>query len=227
MMRTRRDEIGKAKGVKLLVGLVVLGAALAPFLGAGRSNGPDAGLATAGPKAATAQTLKPAATPGTAPAARAAAPAPTPGAPRPPASLPGPASVMVPGAAEAASPEIGLPEIEDTLLQEREEYFYASLGRRDPFGSLLKGQFTKDGKADLPDVGNLRLVGVMWGEKDRYALCEDSRGNGYILREGDPVVGGTVGRITQESLTVVQNFFGEVQTITIHLDTQGGDPNEK
>jgi len=113
-------------------------------------------------------------------------------------------------------------QVIDDLLLNREQYFYSSFGRRDPFGSLLKGAFSKAKDDDLLDVGEIKMVGVVWGEKDRFAVVEDKRHHSHILREGDKVVYGRVLRITQTSLTVQHYFFGETSNVTIYLNEGEG-----
>jgi len=104
----------------------------------------------------------------------------------------------------------------------REPYIYTSLGRRDPFGSLLSGEFVGDGEPGLVDVGNLKLVGIAWDQADRFAMVEDPRGFGYVLRKGDPVRSGKVLRINRTSVTFLQSMGGESNTITIELPMQEG-----
>jgi hypothetical protein len=104
----------------------------------------------------------------------------------------------------------------------REPYIYTSLGRRDPFGSLLNGEFMGDGEPGLVDVGNLKLVGIAWDQADRFAMVEDPRGFGYALREGDPVRSGKVLRINRTAVTFLQSMGGESNTITIELPMQEG-----
>jgi hypothetical protein len=105
----------------------------------------------------------------------------------------------------------------DDLTYSREKYHYAATGLRDPFGSLVSGRFVSDDAKRLPDVGSVDLLGVMWGENDKFALVEDKEGNGFVLRVGDPVVNGEVAGITRESLSVRQHFFGSSTTITLKL----------
>jgi hypothetical protein len=106
---------------------------------------------------------------------------------------------------------------------EREPYHYASLGRRDPFASLVSGDFISDGEVGLVDIGSIKLVGIAWDEIDRFAMVEDARGFGHALREGDPVRGGKVLRIDRESVTFAQSIAGVTNTITIELPIQEGD----
>ncbi len=125
------------------------------------------------------------------------------------------------GAAFAEEPE-GDPT--DRLAHwQREPYYYASLGRRDPFGSLVSGNFESDGEVGLVDVGDMKLVGIAWDDIDRFAMVEDSRGFGHALREGDPVRSGRVLRIERDSVTFLQTSAGESTTITIDLPIRGGD----
>jgi len=110
----------------------------------------------------------------------------------------------------------------DDLLLNREQYFYSSFGRRDPFGSLLKGKFAAVENGDLLDVGELSLVGVVWGEEDKFAVVQDSRDHTHVLREGDKVVNGRVLTITQNTVTVQHYFFGETANVTITMNEGAG-----
>jgi hypothetical protein len=116
--------------------------------------------------------------------------------------------------------------VDPSVLFARERYEYIGGGRRDPFQSLLEGRFqTQTGDGSLVDVGDIHLVGIMWGSSDKFALVEDSRGHGYVLRVGDPVLNGYISGISKSELQVVQNAFGESQTLSIRLQTKEGDKN--
>jgi len=114
----------------------------------------------------------------------------------------------------------------DELLISRDRYFYTSFSRRDPFASLLKGRFASTGENDLLDIGELALVGVVWGENDKFAVVQDKRDNVHTLRIGDRVVNGKVVEITQTSLTVQHYFFGETANVTIQIH-EGEGSHEK
>jgi hypothetical protein len=162
--------------------------------------------------AATAPLASTAATPTTASAAGAT-------------SLAAPSTAVPSTTAAAAAAEI--PQVLDpaTLFQ-REQYVYSVADRRDPFQSLIDGKFqSQSGEAALVDVGDLHLVGIMWGSSDKGALVEDSRGRGFVLRVGDPVMNGYIAGISKTELQVVQNAFGDSQTVTIQLKSKEGDPN--
>jgi hypothetical protein len=116
--------------------------------------------------------------------------------------------------------------LDASVLFARESYLYTSGGRRDPFQSLLDGKYqSASGDGALVDVGDIHLVGIMWGSADKYALVEDSRGRGFVLRVGDPVLNGYISGITKSEIQVVQNAFGESQTLSIQLKPKEGDEN--
>jgi hypothetical protein len=210
-------------------------------------TGPVAAAPTTAPPTTTSAattTAPPTTTPASAVSNVGATPAPaTPNAatavPSPAAAVPvapvtsAAASSVAPTAASA--PVAGAPAIVDetpkaldanTLFQ-REQYVYQTTGRRDPFQSLIDGKFeSQSGDGSLVDVGDIHLVGIMWGSSDKFALVEDSRGRGFVLRVGDPIVNGYISGISKTELQVVQNAFGDSQTVTIQLKSkEEGDRN--
>lgn len=120
----------------------------------------------------------------------------------------------VPGTTQQAQTPLATPE---SNLVNREVYVYKTIGRRDPFASLLEGEFETTVGHPLLDVSSMRLVGIVWGKSDKFALIEDGRGHGHILRVGDPVINGYVVGLTEEELLVRQSSYGESQTVTIQL----------
>lgn len=98
-------------------------------------------------------------------------------------------------------------------------YVYESMGRRDPFYPLLSSGGEGYAISDLPDPRSLQLVGVLWGDKDRFALAEDWNGRNFVLREGDPVWSGHVVRIEQSRVVIRYNHFGMWRTIKLHIQT--------
>jgi hypothetical protein len=119
--------------------------------------------------------------------------------------------------AEAAGTPVAQDPTRRLPTYARERYHYASLGRRDPFQQLVGGTFEASGDVGLPDVADLRLVGIAWDEADRFAMAEDSRGYGYVLRLGDKVRGGRVAGIHRDSVTFAQYTAGALSTITLEL----------
>lgn len=100
----------------------------------------------------------------------------------------------------------------------RNEYFYQSYGRRDLFSALVTGEFEPQQGVELVDVNASKLVGVMWGPTDRFALVEDGHGNGFILRVGDRVQHGRVVAIQEESLVASINLYGITSRVILRLE---------
>jgi hypothetical protein len=113
------------------------------------------------------------------------------------------------------------------LLLSRPKFLYSSLDNRDPFMSLVSGEFHGEGNIGLISVGDMELVGILWGNKERLAMVEDSRGRGYVLRVGDAVMDGVVRDITKDSIAIAQTFYGETQTVIIQMKRKEGERNEK
>jgi hypothetical protein len=123
-------------------------------------------------------------------------------------------------AADAASPS----QEAAAKIQElrRNEYFYQSYGKADPFKVLVQGKYQQLESSDLVDIGSGHLVGIMWGPDDQFALVEDGNGFGYILRVGDPVQNGRVVSIRKNSLTAKITLYGITSTVTLKLEKTEG-----
>jgi hypothetical protein len=113
------------------------------------------------------------------------------------------------------------------LLLSRPKFLYSSLGNRDPFMSLVSGEFHGEGNVGLISVGDMELVGILWGSRERLAMVEDSRGRGYVLRVGDAVMDGVVKDIGKDSIAIAQTFYGETQTVIIQMKSKEGERHEK
>jgi len=98
------------------------------------------------------------------------------------------------------------------------DYFYQSWGRPDLFAALVSGEFEAGEAAELVDVNNAKLVGVMWGPTDRFALVEDGSGNGYILRVGDRVSNGRVVAVQKKSLVASVSLYGITNRVILRLN---------
>ena len=112
-------------------------------------------------------------------------------------------------------------------LEDQVAYQYNALGRRDPFNSLLEGAFVGDdvGGDAPPDLGGLKVVGIMWGDRDQFAMCEDVKGNSYVLRRGDKVMNGVVESLTRESVTLNITVDGQSQSVTVPITRKGEKSN--
>ena len=118
----------------------------------------------------------------------------------------------------AASQPVVLAEA-DSILG-RQHFSYSSFGKRDPFASLLAGEFLDDGPEGIVDIDQVKLVGIMWGESDRFALVEDATGYSYILRAGDRVKYGSVTRLEDDRLIANITFFGMSRTVVKTIEKE-------
>lgn len=100
-------------------------------------------------------------------------------------------------------------------------YYYSAFNRRDPFRSLIVGDFVLDKKMTPVDMARVELVGIVRGELDRFALLEDDKGFSYILRIGDRVKNGSVVAIGDESMVARVTNFGQTRKLTLHLANDG------
>lgn len=107
--------------------------------------------------------------------------------------------------------------------EERVVYHYDAIGRRDPFQPLVGGGFVgMDVGGDAPpDVGGIKVVGIVWGPADKFALVEDPSGNSLVLRQGDKVMNGVVESLKRDALVVKLNLDGVSQLITIPVTRKG------
>lgn len=105
-----------------------------------------------------------------------------------------------------------------------ESYNYAAQGKRDPFlppFSTIAPETTsvmEEAKTPLQrfDIGQLRLVGVIWATDEPKALIEDGGGLGYIVTRGTLIGsrGGVVKMIEPKRVIVEEyetDFFGKRQ----------------
>lgn len=116
------------------------------------------------------------------------------------------------------------------------ERLYDPAGKRDPFVPFIK-VVAKELRGDvsmLPplqryDLGELKFVGVLWGDGMRKALVEDAEGKGYTVGVGTKIGsgGGVVTRITEEEI-VVREWFRDYtgrnveRESSLKLQTGGG-----
>lgn len=96
-------------------------------------------------------------------------------------------------------------------------YYYGSFNRRDPFASLIVGDFISEKKMNPVELGRVELVGLVKSELDRFAMLEDNKGYSYILRVGDKVRNGSVVAIGDQSVVARVTTFGQTRKVTLHL----------
>jgi hypothetical protein len=102
------------------------------------------------------------------------------------------------------------------------EFFYQSYGKTDPFKVLVAGEYEQTTASEVVDMNSAKLVGVMWGQDDRFALVEDGEGFGYILRVGDRVRDGRVVSIRKNSLAARISLYGITNQVLLKLEKTEG-----
>jgi len=102
------------------------------------------------------------------------------------------------------------------------EFFYQSYGKTDPFKILVAGEYEQTSASEVVDINTAKLVGVMWGQDDRFALVEDGEGFGYILRVGDRVRNGRVVSIRKNSLAARITLYGITNQVLLKLENAEG-----
>jgi len=197
-----RRESWRALGV-LLTALVLCGPATAAEKSAAKSPAPAAKTAPAAKAPAAAK-----ATPAKANNAAVVAV-------KPSAVTPARAPGKGPGVANAPS------------LEQQVAYQYNALGRRDPFSPMAGGVFVGDdlGGDAPPDVGGIKVVGIVWGASDKFALVEDARGTSRVLRAGDKVMNGVVETLKRDAVVVKMTVDGQTETVSVPLTRKGDQTN--
>ncbi len=128
------------------------------------------------------------------------------------------------GGAPADSVDAGLL---DEVLLTPEPYYYQSMGRRDPFQSLVgESEDALDpGEELLPR--DISISGILWGEKDRFAMVETKLGTNHILREGDRLGRMRVTQIHPDAVTVHASEYGVGKTVRLPLTEWKGKANAR
>ncbi len=94
--------------------------------------------------------------------------------------------------------------------------FYSDRGKADPFAPLLTGSEEQEKKLN---VDLAELSGIIW-VKDKYLAIVKEGNRGFVLKEGDMVVGGKVLNVTDSSISFLLRKFGEQTKVTLSLKKQ-------
>lgn len=130
-------------------------------------------------------------------------------------------------AGTAASAEPPAPDAHPGRVPGDADEAYNPVGRRDPFRPPRVNQQTLAGEARTPlqryDLGQLRLVAIIYNSANPTAVVEDDAGLGYIVRVGTPIGanGGAIKSIEQGKVRVQEesiDFYGERQTSEVVLE---------
>ncbi|MBI3596132.1 MAG: pilus assembly protein PilP [Nitrospirae bacterium] len=107
-------------------------------------------------------------------------------------------------------------------------YVYKAEGRRDPFQSILVTAESGKNLQSLPpllrtEIGELRLIGIVWGGFGYSAMVQTPDGKGYTIHVGTPVGpnNGAVRKITERYLSIEEKYtdiFGEKKVREVRLD---------
>ena len=97
-------------------------------------------------------------------------------------------------------------------------YYYQAFNERDPFQSLIAGEFEESGELDIVDIYSVKLVGVLAGGMEKFAMLEDNNGYSYIMKAGDPVRNGNVVAVTDRTIVARVSLFGQTSTVTLRLE---------
>ncbi len=115
-----------------------------------------------------------------------------------------------------------------------EELPYDAAGKRDPFRPPRATSQTGEVSTPLQryEIGQLRLVAVIYNTGAPRAVVEDDAGLGYIVRVGTPIGpnGGAVRSIERGRMLVresSQDYFGEDQASEVVMELVSGDERGK
>ena len=111
---------------------------------------------------------------------------------------------------------------------------YEAAGRRDPFRPPRASAGALDATTPLQryELGQLRLVAVIYDSALRRAVVEDDAGLGYIVKVGTPIGpnGGAVHAIERGRVVVRENnqdYYGETQASEVVLELDEAEERGK
>ena len=103
---------------------------------------------------------------------------------------------------EPAKAEAGISSLPAKKPEQPERPRYSSIGKRDPFRPLsLKAKASQRARENLSpleryELGQLKLVAIVWDIKEPKAMVEDATGLGYIVKVGT-LIGPNEGKVKQ------------------------------
>lgn len=106
----------------------------------------------------------------------------------------------------------------DSITLRDRVYYYQAFNQRDPFQSLIAGEFEQSGELDIVDINSVKLVGVLSGGVEKFAMLEDNNGYSYIMKAGDPIRNGNIVSVSDRSLIARVSLFGQTSTVTLRLE---------
>jgi Tfp pilus assembly protein PilP len=97
-------------------------------------------------------------------------------------------------------------EAEDTLV--KEEYFYDPTNKVDPFKSFIvvKRELEQEREKEAPrtyletlDLSQLTITAIVLGSQERWALVQDSKGEGHVIK-----IGTSIGRKRGQVIKILE-----------------------
>ena len=137
---------------------------------------------------------------------------------------------VVPAAEPASAPEPA------RAVEPDDDPPYDSAGRRDPFKPPRAVTATLSGEARTPlqryEVGQLRLVAIIYEAHEPRAVVEDDDGLGYILKAGTLVGanGGHVRTIERGRIVIEEDsvdFYGEHHPTDVVLELRTAERGKR
>ncbi len=124
----------------------------------------------------------------------------------------------------------------NTEVKER-KYIYNPEGKTDPFKSFIVVQEeSKEKTKEKPrtyletlELSQLTLSVVVLGEKDRWAMVTDNKGDGHVIKEGTPIGlnGGFVYKIQQGEVIIREEYKNVLNGEKEFRDVSKKTPSER
>lgn len=102
------------------------------------------------------------------------------------------------------------------------DFTYSSENRRDPFEPVYLTRVKRSKEAGTVKRGyeleELRLVGILKTDKNRFAMMEDMQGKGIMFKKGDPLNNNLwVADIVEGKVVLAYKLRGEIKNINIDI----------
>jgi type IV pilus assembly protein PilP len=123
-----------------------------------------------------------------------------------------------------------------TAVEPADDPAYDSTGRRDPFRPPRVSASTAGGEIRTPlqryELGQLKLVAVIYDTNDPRAVVEDDEGLGYIVRVGTPIGphGGEVQGIERGRVMVKEDsvdYYGEHHPSEVAMELKASERGKR
>ncbi|MFC1552467.1 hypothetical protein ACFL6P_07875 [Candidatus Latescibacterota bacterium] len=108
----------------------------------------------------------------------------------------------------------------DSLMYSHPTYIYDTLGKKDPFQSLVPEEGDEENIIkELFSYEEATILGIVTSDTGSYALVTDVNGASYVLRIGDSVLGGRVEQITDDAVVLDIVKYARAMKIIMRLES--------